>query len=148
LAALRDFCESMIDMSNLVHRRARVGLVDRLGVCGRAGGIVGAVIGLVLTVLGAVHDSLSLDGSQALWIWLVLTLLGWLVLLFIFTLFVRWTVKSVVLPTLINSMLVAAFTVAITVLTELYSLAWLVGIIVGTVMGMILCWLHRLATRS
>lgn len=118
-------------------------LLARLGVCGAAGVAVGTMTGFILTVLDVVEGPLDLSDDETVRIWLSLALFAWLSLIVIFTVFLRWTARSVAVPALVNSALVTALTVLLARVTGLFELAWLIGILVGILVGLALCTLYK-----
>lgn len=118
-------------------------LFGRIGVCGNAGVIVGAVTGLVLTLLDLIEDGLELTGSDVVATWLILAAAGWLMLVSVFIVFVRWPSRSVAAPALVNSALVTGLTMLICWIAGLFDLAWLIGPLAGLVIGYLLCGLYR-----
>lgn len=123
-------------------------LLARIGVCGNAGMIVGIVTGFALTLLDLIEEGLELTAQDALLLWLITAGFGWLMLLFVFVVLVHWTLDSVVLPTVVNSLLVTGLTVLICWVAELFPIAWLVGVLVGLLIGFLLCSLYRFARRG
>lgn len=120
---------------------------QRLGVCGNAGLIVGAIAGGVLTLLDWVEEgNLVLSNEQALYVFLLLVLFTWLVLIFIFVAFVRARISDVVFPGFFNALFVCLLTVYLCTAFDLYHLGWLVGILVGIVIGYTLCTLYKRVT--
>lgn len=120
----------------------------RLGVCGNAGVAVGIVTGLVLTLLDLIDGPLDTDDSELVVIWLMLAFFGWLLILFLFTVFVRWSAASVAVPALVNSVLVTGLTVLASRVANLFDLAWLVGLLVGILVGYLLCSLYKQVTKG
>lgn len=120
----------------------------RLGVCGNAGVAVGIVAGFVLTILDLVDGPLATNDSETLVLWLLLAAFGWLLILFLFTVFVRWTLQSVAIPGLVNSLLVTGLTVLVCRAANLFGLAWLVGLLAGILIGFLLCSLYRQVVRA
>jgi len=123
-------------------------LLRWLGVCGSAGVAVGVMTGFILTLLDVFEGPLTLSDVEMVQVWLSLVTFGWLALLFIFTVLVRWAVRSVVIPTLVNAALVTALTVLVLRATGLYILAWLIGILAGIVVGFLLCSLYKRVARA
>jgi hypothetical protein len=110
--------------------------------------IVGSVIGAILTLLDWVHEGkLELTGGEILAIIGLLTAFGWLVLLFIFVGALRMPFTAVALPALVNALLVVVCTVLIAYVLDAFGLAWLIGPLVGLLIGILLCYLSR-ARRS
>jgi hypothetical protein len=123
-------------------------LLAQLGVCGGAGVAVGAMTGFIVTVLDLIEDPLELSDVEAVEIWLLLAAFGWLALVFIFTVFVRWSAGSVVVPAFVNSVLVTALTILVALATGLFALAWLIGILAGMLIGFLLCKFYNRVTRA
>jgi hypothetical protein len=124
---------------------------DRLGECSQAGLLVGAVSGGLLSLLSFLHGGhhLTFSLADAVWIALLLTAFGWLVLLLVFVGLLRRRFSSVALPSLVNAFLVTVVTLAVSVLLHLLILAWLIGIIAGSLIGYLLCLtLTRLTGRG
>lgn len=119
-----------------------------IGVCGISGVIVGLVTGFALTLLDLADGPLQLSNVDVLVMWLTLAVFGWLMLIFVFAAFVRWSVGSVAMPALVNSALVTGLTVLICWLAGLFAVAWLVGLLVGLAIGYLLCSLYRQVTRA
>jgi hypothetical protein len=102
----------------------------------------------MMSVLDLIHGPLSLSDAETFQIWLSLAIFGWLALIFIFTVFVRWTASSVALPALVNSGLVTAVTVLVTRATGLFPLAWLIGMLAGILVGFLLCTLYKRVAKG
>ncbi|HET7234120.1 MAG TPA: hypothetical protein VFJ16_29170 [Longimicrobium sp.] len=116
----------------------------RLGVCGAAGFIVGTLAGFMLWLLDFLESgALSLSTPQAVRIAAILSLFGWLVLLFLLTTAGRALLSSVVVPTFVNAFLVCFLTVFLTRALGLYAIAWLVGMLAGVLIGYVLCTLYK-----
>jgi len=118
-------------------------VLEQLGVCGNAGVAVGVMSGFMLTIVDVIEGPLALTNAEAVRVWLLLGAFGWLALLFIFTVFARWTASSVALPALVSSALVTALIVLVVRVTGLYLLAWMIGILAGMLVGSILCTLYK-----
>jgi hypothetical protein len=99
--------------------------------------------GFILTVLDVIEDPLELSGLEAVATWLLLAAFGWLALIVVFTAFVRWTAASVAVPALVNSTLVTALTVVVARAAGLFTVAWLIGILAGALIGSLLCRLYN-----
>jgi hypothetical protein len=123
-------------------------LLGRLGVCGQAGVAVGVITGFVLTLLDLINGPLGSDFGELAAMWLMLAVFGWLLIVFLFTVFARWSAASVAAPALVNSVLVTGLTVLVCRVAGVFSLAWLVGALVGVLVGYLLCSLYRRATRG
>jgi hypothetical protein len=115
----------------------------RLGTCGNAGVIVGAVVGGLLTLLDFLDGPLSPTAAELLRLWLLLSIFGWLVLLFVLAGLVRLALGGVALPALINALLVTGLTIWICRILGAWGWAFLIGIAVGILVGALLCGLYR-----
>lgn len=116
----------------------------RLGVCAYAGMAVGIVTGLVLTLLDLTDGPLEDDPIDMLVLWAMLVAFGWLVIVGLFTVFVRYQLASVAVPALVNSALTTGLMVAVCRITGFFEIAWLIGLFAGLLVGQLLCTLFRL----
>jgi hypothetical protein len=123
-------------------------LLASIGVCGNAGVAVGLVTGFVLTLVDLIEGPIEFTTGEALATWLGLTVFGWVMLLFLFTAIVRWEARTVVAPALINSLLVTGLTLLICWIGGLFAIAWLVGLLMGVLIGFLLCTLYRRLMRA
>lgn len=121
--------------------------LGRLGECGVAGVIVGAVVGMLLTILYYMHGgALTLTTADLLYVVLVLAVFGWIVLIFVLVALVRSTFSSVAIPSMVNALLVSLLTTSISYRASALEWAWLIGILVGALIGYLLCTLYRQLT--
>lgn len=121
--------------------------LGRLGECGVAGVIVGAVAGMLLTLLYWMHGgALTLTTTELWYAALVLAAFGWIVLIFVLVALVRSTFTSVAIPSLVNALLVAVLTTFISYRAGALEWAWLIGMLVGALVGYLLCTLYRQLT--
>ncbi len=119
----------------------------RIGICGNVGLIAGSIAGLILTLLNLVNGGLFLPQQEALFVALILTGFTWLVILFILYFFVRMTLQSTAIPSLVNCLLTCIATVFISSYLNAFSYSWLLGIIIGVLVGMSLCRLNSAFQR-
>lgn len=109
--------------------------------------IVGAVIGMILTILYWMQAGvLSLTTAELWYVALILALFGWIVLMFVLVALVRSTFRSVMIPALVNALLVAVLTTFVSYRAGAMEWAWLIGILIGAVVGYVLCTLYRQLT--
>lgn len=120
----------------------------RLGVCAYAGLAVGIVTGLVLTLFDLTDGPLEEDPIDVLVLWAMLAAFGWLVIVGLFTVFVRYQLASVAVPALVNSALTTGLMVAVCRITGLFEIAWLIGLLAGLLVGQMLCTLYRLLSAK
>jgi hypothetical protein len=114
-----------------------------LGACGQAGVIVGMLVGGLLAIHDLIEGGVEITQSDLIAYWLLLAAFTWVVLLAIFTLFVRWSLGSVIVPTLVNALLVTGLTLLVVVAGGLYPIAFFVGALIGPLVGALLCQLGR-----
>lgn len=123
-------------------------LFRRLGVCGTAGVAVGVMTGGILMILDLIEAPLTLTDAEALRIWSLMAVFAWLGLILLFLVLARRTPASVAVPALVNAVLVTFLTIYVSRAAGLFSLAWLIGILAGILVGLLLCTLYRRAVRG
>jgi hypothetical protein len=114
-----------------------------IGACGQAGVIVGMIVGGMLGIHDLVEGGIDIASGDLLAYWLLLSAFAWIVLLAIFTLFVRWALRTVIVPTAVNALLVTGVTLLVVVALHLYLIAFFVGLVVGLIVGALLCAFGR-----
>lgn len=114
-----------------------------LGPCGQSGVIVGMLVGGLLVIHDVIEDGIELGPGDFIAYWIALGAFGWLVLIAIFTLFVRWPLGSIVVPTFVNAALVSGLTLAVVAAGHLYPVGFFVGLLVGLLVGALLCAVGR-----
>jgi hypothetical protein len=124
------------------------GPLNRVGTCGIVGFIAGSIAGLLLTILDFFQGSVTLSQQEAIYISLLLAGFTWIVVLFILTILVRLTFRSVALASLVNCLLTCFATVFLTRALNNYALAWFIGMVCGILIGMLLCRINALLTNS
>jgi hypothetical protein len=120
-----------------------------LGLCANAGMIVGFVTGGILSIVHYAHEAYSHPFTaptpeELLLIALMLAGLCWLCLIFALVALGRLQFGSVALPALFTTALVVALTVWLTESLSLQAWAWLLGLVVGLLVGFALCLASRL----
>jgi hypothetical protein len=129
-------------LASLLSSLAR--LLGRLGECGIAGVIAGAVSGMLLTILDGMHGgALVLTNPELLYLSLVLAATSWIVLVFVLVVLVRAALASVRIPAFFNALLVALLTTFICYHAGVLPWAWLIGMAIGAFAGFMLCTLYR-----
>ena len=124
-----------------------------LGLCTNSGMIAGLVTGVILSIL---HYSHALFGHpfaaptarDLLIIALLLLALCWLCLMFALVVLGRLQFRSVALPALFTAAVVVGLTVWLTDRLSLWRWSWLLGLIIGLLVGFALCQAGRLFHRS
>lgn len=115
-------------------------LFERLGPCGIAGYIVGFWAGGLLTLLSLSHGGgISPTAGELIVIAILLSLFCWGVLLFVYTIFLRYRLASVWARALVFSALICVLTVLISGAIGNFTLGIVVGILVGLFVGFLFC---------
>jgi MFS-type transporter involved in bile tolerance (Atg22 family) len=122
-------------------------IIKPLGVCANIGILTGSIAGLSLTGLLLLKGTLTLSNTDVVWIALILTGFTWLIALFLLCAMARLTFRSVALPSLVNTILVCFATVIVAKALNAYANAWIIGIVLGFLIGMLLCRLNNLLLR-
>lgn len=121
--------------------------LGHLGECGLAGLIVGVVVGMMLTLLYWLDGATgAFTNQELLYIALILTILGWAVMMFVLVVLVRASFASVRLPAFINALLVTFLTTFVCARAGVLEWAWLIGMLIGALVGYLLCTLYQRIT--
>ncbi|HLP55661.1 MAG TPA: hypothetical protein VK151_11555 [Fluviicola sp.] len=112
----------------------------RLGICGNVGLIAGAIAGTLLMLLYLRQGgSLTMNTTEAVQVALMLTLFTWIFIQFVLVILARLTFRSVAIPSFVNCLLTCFAVVFIVRALGLYIAASFIGIVVGIIIGMLLC---------
>ncbi|TMI99383.1 MAG: hypothetical protein E6G97_22585 [Alphaproteobacteria bacterium] len=115
-------------------------LFGKLPFCSLIGGTVGVIAG---SFLGLTMDAIMagpLSWVQIVEIGLILALVGWITVLIVFGLWLRYGLAQLWLPAAINALLTAILTVWVNELVHITVLAPIIGLVIGLLIGIILCW--------
>jgi len=118
-------------------------LFGRLNLCALSGALSGAATGFFFGLL-QFHleaEGLPLSGSEIVVVALLLGLLGWVTVLVVVGVWLRYKMQAIALPALINAVLTSVLTVYVSNVIQLPALASLVGLLIGILVGAIFCWL-------
>jgi hypothetical protein len=120
-----------------------------LGLCANSGMIAGLVSGGVLSIVDYAHHVYAHPFTaptprELLFIALMLAGLCWLCLIFALVVLGRLQLGSVALPALFTTALVVGLTVWLTRSLSLWAWSWLLGLVVGLLVGFALCLASRL----
>jgi MFS family permease len=116
-----------------------------LGACGNAGLIVGSLVGAVVAFASwAEPEDLSPNVWELVALFGLLSAFAWFALLVILVGLLRMSLRSVALPTLVNTLLVVGLTLIVAWAFEAYDYAWAFGPVIGALIGLALCYLARL----
>jgi len=127
-----------------VSRRLRA-----LGLCANSGMIAGLVTGGILSIVHYAHAAhghpfTAPTPRELLYIALMLAGLCWLCLMFALVVLGRLQFRSVALPALFTTAVVVGLTVWLTESLSLWRWSWLLGLVVGLMVGFALCLASRL----
>ncbi len=115
-------------------------LFPLLGLCATVGFIAGALAGIVLLIFGSIHPSTPVLTTAERWqTGLLLGAYTSLALIFYLYVFCRFTLASILLPTLVNCFLTCVATVWLVSEFDLWKWAFFVGAVVGMLIGRLLC---------
>lgn len=113
---------------------------QKLGICGNTGLIAGITTGLILCFYNLRLGGLAVFNSTEAWqVGLLLTLFCWLEVMFLIVLFLRLRLSSIIVPTFFNCLLVCMLTVFVVSKLNLFFIAWLIGLLIGIMVGYVLC---------
>jgi hypothetical protein len=118
-------------------------IFGRLSLCSLIGAIVGGISGFLFGLLIGQFGTLVLTGNEILRIGLILAVVGWLAVLLIVGVWLRYRISAIFLISLINAVLTAVLTVYFNYLIQQPILATLIGLLIGILVGVILCWFCR-----
>jgi hypothetical protein len=115
----------------------------RRSLCAVTGAIAGAIVGLVmgLYLLQQTPPAIPLPGVFA--VGAILGIAAWLAVLIIVGLWQHYGIANIALPSLVTSLITAVLTVLVTSRVQVPVLAVWFGIVIGTLVGALLCWLCR-----
>lgn len=115
--------------------------IAKLSFFAKAGAICGALVGVLTLSLHTRYGPTT--WGEALTAGVIFSLLGWLGLLLIFGIWLRYTIRQIWIQTLLVSLLTG---LAVTALLQLWQTAFsgLVGFLIGILIGTLLDWLCRL----
>lgn len=120
-------------------------ITDRLSLCANTGFMAGALGGVFLDLENSVSGGIQLGSLQEVLIAsLMLTGIAWLFVLFVLLVIGRLTFSSIAIPSLVNCFLTCVITTWICNKLSIFPWAWVVGAIVGILVGTSLCRLNQL----
>lgn len=114
-------------------------LFGKLSLCALAGGIVGAVAGFLFGLVLPLYPPSTLTLPDVLKAGVVLGLAGWLLVLMVIGVWLRYGMAAIAAPALVNALLTGVLTVAFNDLAQLPAAATLIGIVIGIFVGTVLC---------
>jgi hypothetical protein len=114
-------------------------LFGRLSFCALNGALIGALAGFLFGALLLEHGSHTFTPAELLQIALLLALICWFVVLVIVGLWLHYGASAIAWPLLLNALLTCVFTVWFNNLIRIPELATIVGLLVGLIVGSLLC---------
>lgn len=114
-------------------------IFGRMPFCSVAGAFIGATTGFVLSMFQTAEPVVRLTLPQVVQFGLILALASFLFLLLVFGLLLRYRISAIFWPGLVNAVLTSLLTVAIANAVHRSFLTCWIGIIVGIIVGWILC---------
>lgn len=120
-------------------------LARKLSLCQLTGSIAGIVTGIILVFLFIGNDELLSVTGQDFWQFaLILTAFCWVMMLFFLCGLSKYSFLSVVIPSLVNCFFTCTLTLYICNYLQLWYWAPFIGLVVGIVVGTLLCYLGQL----
>ena len=134
-------------MKSIAKLMSAIGKIfDALGVCATIGFITGGLSGLVLTIYSMdLTPAPVLTVKEILQVGLLLAAATAGLLLFYLYVLCRYTFISVFMPVVLNCLLTCLITVWLVDVTRLWGWAFFVGVVVGLLVGRLLCIICRFA---
>lgn len=116
--------------------------LKKLNLCSLVGYLAGGMSGGMLTLYGVFQGGVSVNQNEVLSLTILLALFAFFFIFIILWGFVKMKIGSFFVGSLINCCLTAGLTLLAINGTVLYPIAWLVGMIIGVLVGLVLCWLN------
>ena len=113
----------------------------RRSLCAASGAICGGLAGTVMGVYQGPPGAAVMTAAQALQVGLVLGFLGWIVLLLVIGAWLHYGASAIALPALVNALLSSVLTVFVCNALNMPFLDVLLGLVIGTLVGWLLCLL-------
>lgn len=119
--------------------------LKHIGLCGNTGFIAGTFAGIILSILNMQYEgALTLTTPEFFKITIELILFCWIVVVFVFVFFGKLKFSQVVIPALFNVIVVVFLTAWISWKLNIFPWAWLIGMIIGLLIGYLLCRFSKL----
>lgn len=114
-------------------------LFGRLSFCALMGALIGALAGFLFSALMEEHPGYVFTTTELLQIALPLIVVCWLVVLLIVGVWLHYGVAAIAWPLLLNAFLTVLLTLWANNLIQMPVLAGLIGLLIGILVGSILC---------
>ena len=115
-------------------------IFGRLPFCSLVGLVIGSIAGSLFGVFQFQSPLLTLTWQQVLVGGMLLGAVGFLYVLLLFGLWLRFGVGQIFLPALANGLITGVLTVAVNNLLHFPRVGAIVGLIIGILVGAALCW--------
>lgn len=122
--------------------------LNKLGVCSTVGLMAGGITGFILFCHYLNYPATVFTAPELLRIAAMLWLFCFLIILFILIIFCRFTFGSVFIQTLINTLFSSFATTYFVHLTDLWLWAFFIGILIGLIIGRLLCFICNTLKRK
>jgi hypothetical protein len=109
--------------------------------CAASGALAGGFTGSVLGLLLSPPNAITLTASEALRAGVILGLVGWVIILLVVGAWLHYGISQIAAPSLVNAMLSAILTVFVCRAVHFPIADTVLGLMVGTLVGWILCQL-------
>lgn len=116
-------------------------LFGKLPFCALVGGVLGVVAGSFFGLVVAAVAPGGLTATQIVQAGLMLAVAGWITVLVMFGLWLRYGLAQLWVATAVNALLTSILTVWVGDLVHVAWLCPLIGLLIGVLVGLILCWL-------
>lgn len=114
---------------------------SRLPFCSRTGAIAGSLAGFLMALFLLENPTMMLNLQQLVMIGILLGITGLLWVLLFFGLLLQYGVGQIFWPAFANALAAAILTVLVAYWLEMPAAAGLVGLLIGILVGALLCWL-------
>jgi|SRR5215831_15014230 len=115
----------------------------KLPICSLVGAIIGSIAGFLFGMLQSQAGLPIFPMIDVLRIGLLLAILGWLIVLVVVGIWLRYGAPAIALQALVNGILTAVLTVYANNLIRQPVWATIIGLVIGILVGLILCWYCR-----
>jgi len=119
--------------------------LKHLGLCGNTGFISGCFSGIILTILDMQYArSLAFSLAEFYEIYGMLVSFCWIVIIFLFVFLAKFKFSQIAIPSFITVLLVVFLTVFLSWKWDLFEWAWLIRMLIGVMIGYLLCRFSKL----
>lgn len=112
----------------------------RLPFCSLPGAVAGSFAGFLVTIFETEMPNTTLTPQQLAVMGVLFGAAGWLLILVLFGLILRYGVASIFWPSLVNALITALLTVFASSWLHVPAANGLTGLLIGIGLGAVLCW--------